>query len=117
MDKVKAIRVDAESVEFENGITLTSYHGQDCCERHYLSFADLTIDDFSGILFDLSGESFFNRIKDYGIELVPIHGHSIKVPGYGYNNGCYSSDLDLMLSDNKGFEKYFCITECQVWMG
>jgi len=116
MKNFKVIKVDAESIEFENGITLSSSHESNCCESHYLSFSDLTIDDFDGLEFDLTNDDFFKRIDGYGIELMPVKGHSVKVPGYGYNNGCYSSNLDLTLSGN-GFNKTFDVTECQVIEG
>ena len=111
--KTKVIKVDSESIEFENGITLSSEHISDCCENHYLSFSDLTIADFEGLEFDLSNDNFFKRIEDYGIELIPINGHSVKVPGYGSNNGYYSSKLDLVISGN-GIEKSFDVSECQI---
>jgi len=114
MKNLKVVKVDAESIEFENGVQLYSDHDQDCCENHYLSFGDLTIADFEGLEFDLTGEDFFKRIEDYGIELIPINGHSVKVPGYGSNNGYYSSNLDLILTDKKDFNKRFDISECQV---
>lgn len=111
MKGIEVRRVTDDEIEFMNGIKLTSEHNQNCCETHFLSFSDLTEDDFAGLEFDLSGDSFFKRIPDYGIELIPIHGHSVKVPGYGSNNGCYSSDLTLVLS---GLTKTFDITDCQV---
>jgi hypothetical protein len=114
MKNLKVVKVDAESIEFENGVQLYSDHDQDCCENHYLSFGDLTIADFEGLEFDLTGEDFFKRIEDYGIELIPIKGHSVRVPGYGSNNGYYSSNLDLILTDKKDFNKRFDISECQV---
>lgn len=113
MKNVKVIKVETESIVFENGVQLYSNHDQDCCESHYLSFEHITISDFNGLEFDLTGESFFNKIEGYGIELVPLQGHSVKVPGYGYNNGYYSSDLQLCLNDQKGFSKEFDISECQ----
>lgn len=115
MNKLKVVKVDAESIEFENGVQLYSNHDQDCCENHYLSFSDLTIADFEGLEFDLTNDNFFRRIEDYGIELVPIHGHSVKVPGYGSNNGYYSSNLDLIVTNGKDFKKEYDITECQDW--
>jgi hypothetical protein len=115
MNKLKVVKVESESIEFENGISLYSYHHQDCCENHYLSFSDLTIDDFKGLEFDMSNDNFFKRIEGYGIELIPVQGHSVKVPGYGSNNGYYSSQLDLILADNKGFERKYDISECQEW--
>lgn len=112
MKKVNVIKVDAESIEFENGVTLSSNHDSDCCEHHWLSFGDLTIADFEGLEFDLSNDTFFKRVDGYGIELVPIRGHSVKVPGYGSNNGYYSSQLELVLTGTN-FERKFDITECQ----
>lgn len=111
--RLKVIRVNAESILFEYGIELSSYHESDCCESHYLSFADLSLDDFDGLEFDLSDDTFFNRIDGYGIELIPIKGFTVKVPGYGSNNGYYSSNLDLIITDNKAINRTFDISECQ----
>lgn len=113
MKRLKVIHIDEYSLKFNNGVTLYSNHVSDCCERHYLSFADLTLDDFEGLEFDLTNPNFFKKIKDYGIELVPIRGYSVRIPGYGYNNGYYSSDLELIITDGKKFRKTFDITECQ----
>ena len=63
-------------------------------------------------MFDLSGENFFKKIEGYGIELIPIEGHSVKIPGYASNNGYYSSDLALVIR-KEGVTKEFDITECQ----
>lgn len=112
MNKVKVTKVNSDELVFEGDITLSSYHSQDCCESHYLSFSDLTLDDFNGLEFDLSNDNFFNRVEGYGIELIPIEGHPIRIPGYGSNNGYYSSNLDLVLKGNR-FERTFDITECQ----
>lgn len=113
MEKLKVVKVESELIKFDNGVKLFSDHQSDCCEQHYLSFADLTISDFEGLEFDLSNNGFFKKIQDYGIELIPVQGHSVKVPGYGYNNGYYSTNLVLCLSGN-GVNKEFDITECQV---
>ena len=110
---MKVTKVYAESVEFEDGHTLASEHYQNCCEHNYLSFGDVTLEDFEGLDFDLSNDNFFNRIEGYGIELVPVHGHSVKVPGYGSNNGYYSSNLQLVLSKPYSEDRVFDITECQ----
>lgn len=110
----KVLQVNQDAIEFENGIKLFSSHDQDCCESHYLSFADLTIDDFKGLEFDLTGDDWFKKIDGYGIELIPNVGHSVKIPGYGFNNGYYSSQLTLWISDEKEFEKTYDISECQV---
>src|SRR6056297_853253 len=113
MKNLKVIKIDSETVEFENGLKLYSNHDFDCCESHYLSLEDLTMEDFDGLEFDLTNDDFFKRIEDYGIELIPIKGHSVKIPGYGYNNGYYSSQLDLILTNGKDFTKTYDISECQ----
>lgn len=113
MKNLKVVKIDSDSLEFENGIKMYSNHDQDCCENHYLSLDDLTIEDFEGLEFDLTEDSFFNRIDGYGIELIPINGHSVKIPGYGSNNGYYSSQLDLIVTNDKDFTKTFDITDCQ----
>lgn len=115
MENLKVISVGEDEIVFDNGLVLYSNHDQNCCENHYLSMKDLSLDDFDGLIFDLSNDNFFKRIEDYGIELIPINGHSVKIPGYGSNNGYYSSNLTLIISNNKDFEKTYDITECQDW--
>jgi len=112
MEKLKVIKIESDSIEFENGVKLYSEHQQDCCESHYLSMSDLTIKDFEGIEFDLSNDDFFERIEGYGIALKPIKGFPVRIPAYADNNGYYSSNLSLVLNGN-GFTKSYDITECQ----
>lgn len=107
-------QVNSESLVFENGVELYSDHEQDCCEFHYLSFSDLTIEDFEGLEFDLESDELFERIPNYGIALKPVFGHPVRIPGYGNNNGYYSSNLSLVITDRKNFTRKFDISECQV---
>jgi len=113
MNKLKVIKIDSEIIEFETGVKLYSNHDADCCEHHELTLTDLTMSDFEGLEFDLSADDFFKRIPDYGIELIPVKGHSVKIPGHGNNNGFYSEHLDLILEKEKVFKRTYDITECQ----
>ena len=117
MKNLKVVKINSNSLEFDNGMILYSDHEPDCCENHYLSLSDLTLDDFEGLEFDLTNDDFFGRIPDYGIALKPINGYPIRIPGYGENNGYYSSNLALILTntDGRGIFKEYDITECQVW--
>lgn len=119
MEKVvKAVRVEQYELHFDDGSVLTSEHDQDCCERHYLSFADLTIQDFEGLEFDLSNpETLIEKVPGYGIRLRPVAGFSVSIPGYGKNNGYYSSNLTLSIRLPDGKERSVDITECQenIW--
>jgi hypothetical protein len=114
IQKVIAIKNEDDGViEFSNGYTLTTHHESDCCEHHYWSLTDLTINDFDGLEFDLDDDNFFGRIEGYGICLVPIDGFPIRIPAYGSNNGYYSQNLSLVLTkDNKTINE-FDITKCQ----
>lgn len=109
---VKVLVVTDGYIRFDDDTKLYSDHDQDCCENHYLSFADLSLSDFDSLDFDLSGDSFFERVKGYGIRLLPTNGHPVSVPGYGYNNGYYSANLTLIL-EGVGTMTKFDITECQ----
>ena len=109
---VKVRSVSEDTLTFEDGSTLYSNHDSECCEYHYLSFADLTMKDFEGLEFNLSSQDFFERVADYGIRLLPDNGQTISVPGYGYNNGYYSHHLELILKRDDS-STTFDITECQ----
>lgn len=106
--------IDNETIYFDNGIKLSYYHEDDCCESHWLDFTHITLDDFEGLIFDLSNDNFFERIPDYGIALKPLNGHPVRIPGYGNNNGYYSSNLSLILTDSSDIVvKTFDISDCQ----
>lgn len=108
----KVIEVNQEEIKFDNGLRLYSNHDPECCESHYLHFGDLKKEDFEDLEFDLTNDNFFSKIADYGIELIPVKGYSIKIAGYGFNNGYYSSELELVLTDGKEFRRYD-ISDCQ----
>lgn len=113
MRSLKVVKVTSDIIEFNDGTILYSDHNQDCCENHYLYLEELTLNDFEGLFFDLSNDKFFKKIEGYGIELVPIFGHSVKIAGHGYNNGYYGTNLDLCIRLGEFFRKYD-ITECQI---
>lgn len=113
MEYSKVIKIINNILVFDNGFDLYSEHEQVFCERHYLCFDDLTLSDFDDLEFDLTNDNFFERIDGYGIALLPINGHPVRIPGYGENNGEYAYDMDLILSDGKGFRKSYIITSCQ----
>ena len=118
MENLKVARIENDVLIFEDGTKLYSNHEQDCCENHYLDFSNLDISDFDDLEFNLTNDSFFKRIKEYGIELIPIKGHSVKIAGYGSNNGYYSSDIDLVVADSDGKTiQSYDVSECQTIEG
>lgn len=113
MKTVKVVKITEQYIQFDDGAMLYSNHDQECCESHYLSFQHLTLGDFEGLEFDISGDDFFEKIPGYGIALLPIYGHPVRIPGYSYNNGFYSNVLELHLFHKDRCTKIYCITECQ----
>lgn len=116
---MKVVHVDSDNIYLDNGrklFKLTHYHESDCCEHHYLDLTHLGLDDFEDLEFDLSGDDFFERISGYGIALKPIHGHPVRIPGYGSNNGYYIHNLSLQLIDMETDDtiKSWDISDCQV---
>lgn len=109
---LRVIEISSECIKLEDHARLYSDHRQDCCENHYLSFDDLTIEDFDGLEFDFSNDNFFERVENYGIRLIATNGVSIGIPGYGYNNGYYGTELTLCVS-GRDFDKSYDITDCQ----
>lgn len=105
--------IDAFGITFDDGHHLSSDHEPSCCEQHYLNFADLELLDFAGLEFDLSGDDWFERVPDYGIELLPVLGHPVRIAGHALNNGYYSDALDLVLRRPDDSVRVFDITECQ----
>lgn len=115
MKNLKVIGVSPDAILFTENVSIQSSHQSSCCEYHWLSFGDVTLSDFEGLEFDLSGDDFFDRIEDYGIGLKPINGFPVRIPGYGSNNGYYGSNIDLeVLVDNKVIKSYD-VSECQEW--
>lgn len=117
MKNLKVVALNSDQITFDNGVKLFSNHNQSCCEHHYLSMDDLSLEDFKGLEFDLTKDDFFERIEGYGIALKPLNGHPVRIPGYGSNNGSYSSNLDLIVTDMEGYKilKQYDISDCQEW--
>jgi len=109
MKNLKVVKITEDEIIFDNGLSLSSDHRQDCCESHYLWFKDLTLSEFEGMEFDLSNDDFFEKIEGYGIALKPTNNFPVRIAGYGSNNGYYSTELKLVIS----FRKEYDITECQ----
>jgi len=97
VDFLKVVAIKNNVIIFNDGTKLFSWHDTDCCESHYLDFSSVNIDDFEGLEFNLSW-NFFERIKGYGIALLPVSGLPVRIPGYGQNDGYYGSDITLALT-------------------
>ena len=59
MKNLKVVKIENDELVFNDGNRLLSNHDQDCCEHHYLDFADLDLTDFDELEFDLTSDDFF----------------------------------------------------------
>ena len=120
--KIKEIR--EEMVIFDDGSRLFSDHLQDCCEWHYLDFnmlKDYNISPKTGKPIDIYQQEFdflngvpFKRVKGMGIILYDKDENGYLINGYGYNNGYYGGNIDLVYEDkNKKVLYKYNVTECQ----
>lgn len=121
-ENLRITEIGDEHIILENDkkekLMISSYHSTVCCEEHYLDFSEIEDMMEDGMLFCVdteNPESFFCRVEDFGIRLLPINSHPISVPGYGSNNGYYSSDIDLIVEDLRFHNKVFRVdvSECQ----
>ena len=110
---MKVVKVTELHIIFADGSTLANAHNTQCCECHYLDFLHISNADMDGLEFDLSGDSFFERVPDYGIRLIPINGYPVPIPGYGSNNGNYTADLSLVLTHPNAKRRIYDISTCQ----
>lgn len=101
--------IDCDKLTLSDGSYLQSRHGQDCCEHHYLDWPHEAI----GLTLDTGGD-FFERVDGYGIRLLQRDGLPVPVPGYGYNNGYYSSEIKLVWVSPTGKTlREWDVSECQ----
>jgi hypothetical protein len=108
---VKVLSLDSEGIKLEDGYYISSSHETECCEYHWLDFDSLDFNEIEDAIFDFS-KPWFEKVEDYGIRLLPVNMHPIAIPGYGSNNGYYSSNLTLNLKTPTGYQD-FDISECQ----
>lgn len=115
---------DEESkIIFTNGYVLTSEHWNDCCESHYLDFnmmKNYNIGTATGKPIDIYKQSFdfskgvpFKRVDGIGILLYDTEGNKYLINGYGYNNGYYGTNIDLVLTYGIMVKYRYNVSECQ----
>lgn len=93
---------DEATLNFKNGeaITFSSEHSQDCCEHVYADFKPL-----QWIIGDLQGriteKVVVKGVEGMGFLLCFYDGYrasaKVFIPCYNYQNGYYSSGLDLRI--------------------
>ena len=103
---MKIIEINYDSIILCNNkkekLEIYSYHNTECSEDHYLDFSVLKDTAFEDMQFCIDIEnpnSFFCKVANFGIKLLPINDYPIFIPRYGNNNGYYSDDINLIVID------------------
>jgi len=113
---IKIKSLDGNGITFEDGTKIYSDHDSDCCEWHELDTEGIDFDEVKDLEFDTSLplEELIEKVDGYGIRIKSSNNFPLSIPGYGYNNGYYSDNLTLYLTQGNRNES-LDITECQEW--
>lgn len=93
-EPVTVINIDSSGITFSNGWRITHYHGQDCCEQVYADWEALQTTGFPA--------ETFTKLDVKGIPSSGIGLNEYFVPCYDIQNGFYSDDLEIRISDIDG---------------
>ncbi len=89
---MKIAEVTSSYIKFDNGSKITYYHYRDCCKDNYADFEQL--DDLARN-YEFESELKFEDIPDYGFRFGDSR-RMFFVPCYSYQNGYYSSDVEIL---------------------
>lgn len=94
--KMKVTHVEEdEYIEFDNGVKISSYHNQDCCEWNYLDFSQFRVGmEFPAIKEPEDIQKVIHLRKD-GIYLVSEDGLPIWAQARSAQNGYYSDRVGV----------------------
>jgi len=85
-----------EEIRFSDGSTITFGHDQDCCEWNYADFTVLEVFydgcEFSEYRVEPCEDGFLLKL------LCGVIWKAIFIPCYSYQNGYYSSDVDIYIN-------------------
>lgn len=98
---MKIKEITEKKIIFNNGVEITYYHDQVCCETVYADFSALKDQGILNI-----------EIDNINIELVENAGFKLNgyfIPCYNEQNGYYSSDLELIIKYDEYHQESFIL--------
>lgn len=100
----KILDVTDYGIIFDDGTEITDYHEQECCEFNYADYEQL--DDIARITdFDTSN-LVFEEVSDSGFRFGNAPNKMFFVPCYSYQNGYYSSNVQIYLNEKRVLNVY-----------
>lgn len=97
---MKIVKVDYESIVFDNGSKITFEHDQDCCEWNYADFKQI---EDEALEFNFNENLDFEKVEGSGFTFGNEGVRMFFIPCYSEQNGYYSSDIDIFFNDKKVF--------------
>jgi hypothetical protein len=122
---MKITAICEDMLLFDNGTTMSNYHKQECCESHWADFsimAGYNLNTITGkvvnileVEFDENIKDSIELVEDAGFNLIAKDGSKYFIPCYAENNGCYNTNLTLIISRDNQDDAEIDITKCQKW--
>ena len=106
---MKIIKITEEQITFDNGCYLTYEHEQNCCEHNYADFSQLEDTGIENEEFTFSENIF--ELCEHGFRLVANSGNKYFIPCFSYQNGYYSTNLDIIFNCKNS--KYIIYIACE----
>lgn len=100
---MKIEKITEDGITFEDGTHITHLHEQDCCENVYTDWMQLRD---TNIL-----DRDFNKINLTGVKNAGIKLNEYFIPCYDNQNGYYSSNLSLVITDRYGLKRTIDISK------
>lgn len=100
---MKLIKINENSLEFDDGTIIEDNHDQDCCEHVYADWKQLNDTDIMSKDF---AEIKIEGVKDSGFRL-----NGYFVPCYNSQNGYYGSNLELIITNPSKDKKIMDISD------
>ena len=90
-------------IMFDNGNWISDVHYQDCCEHNYADYSVLN-ENVVNYDYDFDENLEFEECEEgfkFGSD-----GHWIFIPCYSYQNGYYSTDIEICYNGEEVFHTY-----------
>lgn len=108
-----------DTVVFDDGTVVAYEHDQECCEVNWADFSVLGIAShfrdlvFSSLHIDPIDGAGFNMVPLDG-DGIPISGATVFIPCYSDQNGYYSDDITITVSNQSAIERVCLCAEERV---
>lgn len=95
---MKIVKIDSDGLLFDNGVVISDFHDQDCCEHVYADWKALKDQP---VMDEEFNDIVIEKVAGSGFRLIAANKNAYFVPCYNCQNGYYSSDLELIVQKGR----------------